>query len=102
MPEEFNPDWIDHKYDLENNLSRELNSFKLGEENELMDGDSLFFFFIDHGGNKDSNTYFGCPYETIPSFLKGMFGSIFGLEENERLYDYEMESYVENIIILHH
>ena len=97
MPDSFNPAWIDmesNKENLESTLS-DINILMDDEE----DDDALFLCFIDHGGTEAGQTYFGCPFYTIPDFLKYLF-SLLAIENPwaddscQRLYDYELKSYV--------
>jgi len=56
IPETFDPDWNDYNENLgnlEENLETVLRDFRPDGENELSEDDSLFFCFIDHGGNEN-------------------------------------------------
>jgi len=92
VPEDFDISWIDY-VSSESNLENLLNMFELGGERELAENDSLFFCFIDHGlTDGEGNTYFGCPFQTIPQFFWWIFG-----QDPQKLYDYELASYVSDI-----
>lgn len=93
IPSDFNPAWIYNQNPLAESLEVTMKKIIDNIKTVSDSSDSFLFFFQDHGANdKSGNTYFGCPFTSLSDWFKSIFGS-----DEERLYDYELASYVSGI-----
>ncbi|MCX6667324.1 MAG: hypothetical protein NTV74_03655, partial [Euryarchaeota archaeon] len=51
----------------------------------------------DNCGEVGDHTYFGCPYLTIPEYLRPLWSILFGFDYSENLPDYELRNYIYGI-----